>query len=380
MAENLTNEGSKPSQDQISNQIREVFFGKKDPVTSEQPNKETEPAKVVEAVKEKPAEPVATEPVATEPVATEPANEVPDNQPQDLPVDDATEFFNNVRKLTGLPEIQVDYGNTDPLVPEGLAKRELALFRFAQEQRDKMLEQTDPRAYAYFLHRQSGGDDESFLESNKAFVLPRLEDLQTNQNLQQNLYRKYLLDRGVMPEVVDEQIKKLTKDNKLLPQAQAAYDQLRNIEQQQLNQYKQQQQYEQEQLSQFQNNIINAIGTQIVNENNNFIIPKTEQPVLLSYIQNNLRYDGEKLYYVNEINLRDPNALQSLVNNALFQYKKGDVSSLVKSKVAEANVQRLRLAMKETQKGKGLDTPKNEDKKDKRINPMLELRKQMGIR
>ena len=61
-------------------------------------------------------------------------------------------------------ELEVDYGDLDPLSPEGVAKRETALAETAIESQMDYLEKNYPRAYKVLQHEANGGSVEDLFK------------------------------------------------------------------------------------------------------------------------------------------------------------------------------------------------------------------------
>lgn len=259
----------------------------------------------------------------------------------DEPADDASakDFYKQVNQITG-EEVAVDFGETDPLSPEGVALRDKAIRQDAVQKFEDYLRTTDPRAYAYMLHREAGGSDEEFF-AEKTFVLSDEQTFNTSIDIQTSILKQDLLDKGVPAEIVEATIAKYIKDNVLTEKATGAYTVMKKAQEQQMKEIER---VQNEQKQQFQNqvtSITNTISKGINDGNLNFIIPEAKKAAFNEYIKQNLRYDNGKFYVVNELGEN----LKEILESQYFQFVKGDLSALIKKEAKTQTTQRLRTTV-----------------------------------
>jgi hypothetical protein len=100
-------------------------------------------------------------------------------------------FFGEMEKLSGVKyEIEYPEG-VNPLSPEGFVHRDKLVRNKAVDDYEAFLKETDPRSYAYMLHRQSGKPDEEFFGEHKGFILPTTEQLAESIDVQRNVYKQF---------------------------------------------------------------------------------------------------------------------------------------------------------------------------------------------
>lgn len=247
-------------------------------------------------------------------------------------------FFGEMEKLSGVKyEIEYPEG-VNPLSPEGFVHRDKVVRSKALDDYEAYLKETDPRSYAYMLHRQAGKPDEEFFGEHKGFILPTAEQLTESVDVQRNVYKHSLVASGRDPEEADALVEVAIKNGKLKERSEAAFKRLDDankadlakIEQVAAQQAKQRQETETSTRAVIQQSIANM---------ENFVVPETERPALEKFIWDKLRMtDDGKILIVQEL---DPKEAIKIVEGQLFQYMKGDLSGVVNKKAGTIASQRL---------------------------------------
>ena len=137
--------------------------------------------------------------------------------------DDTPEkFFEDVNKLHGV-DLRVEYPEgLDPYSPAGVHHRDKSMMEIGIQDFENHLRKTDPRGYAYMLHRQAGGDDDTFF-TNKTFSLPEYDTLKDNIDSQVRLYKSSLVLKGLDEDTAQMVVDKAIKDGVLYNKADEAY-------------------------------------------------------------------------------------------------------------------------------------------------------------
>lgn len=269
----------------------------------------------------------------------------------DVPADEP-DFFEAVEKYSGV-KIAVEYPEgVDPVSPEGVAIREKAAMELGATNFEKYIQETNPRAYAFFLHTMNGGQEKDFFEgTNSGYTLPAKETLNDSADAQAAVYKYDLTSRGLDEETADAIVAKAIKDNKLLEKSLASYGTIETAQRKQLEDA----QRLAKELEEKEKTDITTLNTRVakaVSEELSFVVPETERPVFQKFINDNIRYDNGKFYIVQELgNETLKNQLEAL----LFQYKKGDLSKVIKKQAATQTAQRLRLQANAASGGKSKD-------------------------
>jgi hypothetical protein len=239
----------------------------------------------------------------------------------------AEQFYSTLDALYGEDiNSAVDYGDKDPMSPEGVFVREQHIRERSMVEFAENLKERDPRGYSYFLHRSSGGSDEEFFK-HKSFVLPDLQEIRDDVDLQRDLYEQVLLNRGNTPKQVSAMIKMAIADGELLAEAEGAYTAIQANETLMAKQAE-----DANKLAVARTNAdIKQIGD-VINENINtnnalrFIIPNNEKEQFSEEFRKNVHYENGSFFLVKPINQEN---LSQLMEAELFSYLKGDVSKLV---------------------------------------------------
>ncbi len=266
-------------------------------------------------------------------------NDVVTDEPSPDEVTQVDDFYKQVSQITG-ENVEVDFGETDPLSPEGVALRDKAIRQDAVQKFEDYLKTTDPRAYAYMLHREAGGNDDDFF-AQKTFVLPNRDEFELSIDAQTDILKRDLLGKGVPLDIVDASIAKYIKDNTLSEKAGAAYDTMWKAQEQQMQQIEQAQMEQRQQLESRIASVTNMISKGITEGALNFIIPESKKVAFNDYIKQNLRYDSGKFYVVNEVK----DDVKELLESQYFQFVKGDLSALIKKEAKTQTTQRLRTVV-----------------------------------
>lgn len=130
-------------------------------------------------------------------------------------VDEAEEFFKVVDELRG-DTLDVDYGDVDPLSPEGIVLRDSVVADMAVENFEAYLQEKYPKAYGYLLHTINGKpEDEFFGKSNDLETLPTPEEIQASVETQKSEVLANLMSKGNSEKHAGLILKQLIEDNEL---------------------------------------------------------------------------------------------------------------------------------------------------------------------
>jgi hypothetical protein len=292
-----------------------------DPLTPATPEKGSEP----EGADPEPG----TEPV-TDPETPEGDPETPEGEGDEPETFTAETFYATLDALHGVDiNAGVDYGETDPMSPEGVFIREQHIRDLSMEEFANSMKENDPRAYSYFLHRSNGGSDDEFF-SAKSFVLPDLQEVRDNVDLQRDLYEQVLLNRGNSPKQVAAIIKMAIEDGELLTEAETAYKAVKENESKVALQAEAKNKAIQQKRSADTQEIGDALNS-VLDSNSalKFIIPKAEKEMFSEVLRKQIQYENGNFFIVKPLSKEN---MAAVVEAELFSYLKGDVSKLVNKK------------------------------------------------
>lgn len=265
------------------------------------------------------------------------------------------EFYGKVEQITGLP-VKVEYGETDPLSPEGLAMREQVVREDAIMKFDEFMRESDPRAYAYFQHRKAGRSDEDFFET-KTTALPDFKTFEASVEAQSSLYKSTLMKGGIDPEIADAQLAKAIKDNTLLAKSTEMYNRQVAAEKAQLDNIDSQIAKDEKAFDTLCTTVTNKVNSQIDSTDMGLIIPDAKKPEFKKFVANTLRYDEGKFFIVQELGDNPKTLLESLY----YKFINGDLKALVERKAETKTVQRMKLGV---EKGKSAASKGSEAQKN----------------
>lgn len=227
-----------------------------------------------------------------------------------------------------------------PTTPEGIHFRDKALEKHAVDKWESYLKQSDPRGYAYLLHRQNGGTDEEFLSKGSA-VLPDLDAMKESVDLQREVYRQGLIANGLPEKQVKALVEMAAKDGELLAEAEAMHAKIKADEEKQLEdankKLETKTKADQKAITDFSGVLEKEI---LQGANLKFVIPDAEKPKFMEYLKNNIRYDDGQFYLVKPVTKDN---LVEQIQTELFGHLKGDLKKLVERNAKTLVAQRLKL-------------------------------------
>jgi hypothetical protein len=277
------------------------------------------------------------------------------------PGDDEGDFWEDVDKLRG-EKIEIDWskhidgeGNpVDPLSPAGVLIREKHVAQLEVAKFEESLEKSDPRGYAYLLHRQAGGTDEDFF-SKKTITLPEYEAFKESVDLQQKVYRDDLLRKGLDPDQVKLLVEQAVKDKKILELADKAYKQTETAQQQEIDRLAKQLE---EQNATYENSVkqLTTMLNEEISSNSSMklLVPDAKKADFNNFVRKHIQSIDGSFYAVQQI---DPKTLSRILDGLYLQFVNGDISGLIQRAAATQNTNRLKRAIQSTRDKQGKTTP-----------------------
>jgi len=259
---------------------------------------------------------------------------------EENPEEDTTPeaFYNAVSAQTGI-EIEVDFGTVDPLSPEGVALRDLALVQQVRNNFEEALKTEYPRAYAFFLHNKEGGSDEEFFKAPAPAVIAR-EVFEEDMDVQEAWIKKDLLKKGLSQTIVDLQVKEYITQGTLTAQALKVYDQVVQDDKLRLQQI---QTKEAERQKAFETNVqtLTQEVSSTIKNGMKSLVPETKQAEFANFVMTHIQHDGESNFFA--ILPVSKEQLATTMDSLYLQYVKGDLSKVVAKEAKKETVQRLKL-------------------------------------
>ncbi len=160
---------------------------------SEEEEEEEKPKKGKKAPKK--PEPVVAE--EEEETTAEASDE--EEETEEETTEASSKFFEEVEKLTGM-EVDVDYGDVDPLTPQGVAIREKAVREAALNSWIEEIEVKYPAAFRALQHAHNGGDIADLFSTAASRDYSKVEIGDKDTALSTEILKDFYKARGVKSE------------------------------------------------------------------------------------------------------------------------------------------------------------------------------------
>lgn len=279
----------------------------------------------------------------------------PEPNPDDENQDDGPtpeQFFEEVDKLTGF-ELEVEYGDVDPLTPQGVAIREKTLRQAAVDGYLTELEERYPQAFRALLHAANGGDPAELFTSTSARDYSKVEIGEKDNALATEILKEFYRSKGVKNE---EKLKRMLLADEeseagLIGEAKAALDELKAEQKQKEDEVFEEQKRKAAEQKKRDTLMIAAVD-EVLNTGklSNFKIPtRQEAAEFKKFVLSSLRRAGDGKYeFTTPV---DSTNLEKLLQYQYFQFKKGDLGKLIEIKASTKKAEELKLRIKQENNG-----------------------------
>ena len=304
-----------------------------EPVKKEKPKTKAKP-KVLEDEEEEEEEPSSSE-----------ESEEEESEEETQSSDD---FYKEVADLHGI-ELEVDYGDVDPLTPQGVALREQALAEAAINSQMEFLAKQYPKEFKYLEHAANGGSVDDLIKPGYQDY-SKIELKEDDEEQHKKLLKDFYADKGI----ADNKIARLIEADEDAEGGtyKAAQDvlkeRIKTQTERESKQLKEQERLAEEQRKRDDNlrGNVNKIVTS--GEVGNFKIPKADQDKFYEYVLQHVQR-GNNGSYSFVVPIGDE-TIGTIMQQAYFTYKGGDISKLVEKKATQVSTQRLKAKVKPTRK------------------------------
>lgn len=256
-------------------------------------------------------------------------------------------FMERVNKLHGFGDLKIEYPeNVDPGSEEGVHFREKVLMDKAANDFDEYLKAKDPRGYAYLLHRDIGGDDESFF-AKPTVTLPTYEVFKEDVDLQKKLVVNDLRSKGVDEDLITAVVDKAIKDKKLFDKADIIYKATDASEKKALADAEKAVADRQTSEKKAVESVLNLISDIVTNNKTEKLqIPDTKKTAFNEYLKKNLMFDGENFFFVEPLSKDN---LTKTIEHKYFAFVGGNLKDLVERKAQTVVTNRFRIGAKKSE-------------------------------
>lgn len=342
---NLEDEEVIEQEDEIEEEEEEeeIPEPKKKPVKKDQKKAK---AKVEEPEEEEEPEPEEEEEETEEESEEEETEEPTPDEP------DPAAFWQRVDQLTGNP-VEVEYGDIDPISPEGVALREKALADKSVRDFVEKLQENYPSVYEALEYAHAGGKVEDLFKAERDYSAVVIKD--DDADHAKLVLEEYYQRRGItnlarikrMIAADEESEEGVVKTAQLALEEMKAEDAEQRAEE--IETQKRIALREKEKDQRFVKSLNETILTGQIGSFK--IASSREAKEFADFVRSGIQRDGKGGYmFVTPI---DPANMEKQLQTEFFRFKKGDLSALITTKAQTIKAQQLRLnADREKQKKK----------------------------
>lgn len=267
---------------------------------------------------------------------------------------DPLEFFEEVDKITG-QTVDVDYQDTDPASPQGVALREKAIREQVLDSFLTEIEEKFPVAFKALNHAYAGGDIADLFKQTTSRDYTKVTLGDDDEATAREILREYYRSRGVKNEAKINKMVEADEDSEggLVTEAKTALQELAEDQAAARDTVLEEQRRTAEEGKKRDQVLVTALDDVIERRQlSTFRIPdQVEAQQFRKYVLQNIRKKEDGKY---ELAMTlDPVNLEKQLQYQYFQFKGGDLGKIIRQKAAAQNAQKLRLrATHEQDKGK----------------------------
>ncbi len=274
---------------------------------------------------------------------------------------EAEVFYKELTDITGDDITEIEFGNIDPLSPQGVAKLIEYKSTKIRSELEEYLASVAPLEYEAMLMRIEGKDPSELYDKTGFIEYDKIEIAEDDIDIQKQLIFDNLSSKGLNEIQINRLIKGIENEGELFDEANKAKEELHQNQLTELektaNENKIAKQQQQEKINNFSTLVNDTIGK---GEVGNFVIPEKDKSDFYEFVRTNVIYNNGEFYVSNKI---DQDNYDKIMKTLYFQYKGGDIKSLVEKEAKKQNVTRLRTVANATKSIGGDDLTKNDSKK-----------------
>ena len=270
---------------------------------------------------------------------------------------DYVDFYAGVNSALGVElededgNLALDFGDVDPLSPEGVAIYTKHVSEKSKFDFENTLKKRFPEAFQMMLHQLDGGKVKDFIKtlegSSEVFTVEEVVD---SEEIQKSLIRqKYESAGNVSSKFIDRYIKDLEEDGDL---EKEALEYRKEVEDNRMQELKNSEQHIAKLKAEEAEKIksINDASQKFLSSGkiNDVRLPVKARRELIKSLQGTLRVEKGKIISVREIT---PENLEKVLGDLYFGQNPDNLSKAIDAKARTKNAQRLRASL---EKNKGL--------------------------
>lgn len=270
---------------------------------------------------------------------------------QDDP-EEAQKFFEEVEKITG-QEIDVDYGDVNPLSPQGVAIREKAIRESALDGFLEDMEVKYPMVFKALTHASNGGNVADLFTTATGRDYSTVQIGEKDEPLAKEILKEYFKSKGIKS---DARISRLIQDAEesdegIITEAKAVLQELKDEQEEKRNKVLEEQKLVKEADQKRDKLLVSAIDEVLeTGKLGTFKIPSRQEAAdFKKFVIQNVRKTPDGKYEL-AMGL-DSSNMEKVLQAHYFQFKKGDLDKLIQIKASTVGAQKLKLKL-ESEKAK----------------------------
>lgn len=262
--------------------------------------------------------------------------------------DDNGDFWDDVDRLRG-EALEVDFGDVDPMTPEGALLIEQAARIDELNKFEENLKETHPRAHAYLTHILGGGSEEEFFKrAGEPDRIPTEAELENDVELQKREIIQANAAKGVSQKAIDAIIKAAIADDELEEMAKEARKERVTQQEKAVKDALEASNQAAAERTQSLANINKYVGdVAATGKIGNITIPEKDRKEFAKSVGSNIQYSNGKFLLVKELN--DDN-ITKILQEQFFSYKNGNLEGLIEKAARTENTKRLLRTVPENKK------------------------------
>lgn len=273
-----------------------------------------------------------------------------EDQPDQPDPETSIKFFEEVDKITG-QAVEVDYGDIDPLTPQGVALREKAVREAALDSWLEEIEERFPQVYRALVHANNGGNVAELFTQTTSRDYSKVVLKEGDDTVAKEILSDYYRSKGVKNP---DKLRKLIEtdedsENGLIAEAQAALEELQAEQEEQRVAIIEEQRKKADEQKKKDQILITAIDDVLESRQlHSFKIPdRVEANQFRKFLMDNVRRTGDGKYEL--ATPIDQANLETILQYQYFQFKKGDLSKIIQQKAVTEQAKKLKLKLKSEQ-------------------------------
>ncbi len=262
--------------------------------------------------------------------------------------DESLQYWEDVEKLTG-EKIEVDFGDVDPITPEGAVIYNKAYRAKGISDFEDNLEKRFPRESKALLIASEGGDPSLLYKPTEEVDYKKLSvDTTTSIEQQKFIFDQSLKVKGLDAENRKDLIKLAEDSGKLLEKSKVGLTELHQYQNSIEKEVEEEHNKKTASRNQLINEMLETVETTInKGDIGNFRIPDADKKALYETVVSKIQEINGQFYLVKPMSTKD---LDVELQAEFFKMKKGNLQELVKRRAATENTRKLRRSVASTVK------------------------------